>query len=98
MTTGIVTRRIAIATAGAALAAMGALTACSPTTEKEAPSSTTTPTSAAPTSAAPSETTTSLTPTEKAVGPGITNSFSPSVRVNPPGAVCQQLVNGVCVR
>ncbi|MFM9034219.1 MAG: hypothetical protein ACKOQ4_08025 [Mycobacterium sp.] len=92
MTSGLLPRRIAIAAAGTALAAMGALTACSPTTEKEAPTSTTTVTSA------PSATSSSLTPSEKAVGPGITNSFSPSVRAGQPGAVCQQLVNGVCVR
>ena len=40
----------------------------------------------------------SLTPTEKAVGPGANDSFSPTVNPVPPGAVCKQIVNGVCVR
>ena len=96
MTSGLFTRRIAVAAAGAALAAMAALTACSPTTEKEAPSSSTTPAPSA--TSAPASTSTNLTPSEKAVGPGMTNSFSPTVTARQPGAVCQQLVNGVCVR
>jgi hypothetical protein len=37
------------------------------------------------------------TPTEKAVGPA-GPSFSPTVNPGQPGAVCAQIVNGVCVR
>ena len=81
--------RIAIFAGGAAIVAMGSLTACSPSTEKDAP--TTTPTS--PTSSAPA-----ATPTEKAVGPGGNNSFSPTINPVPPGAVCREVINGVCVR
>lgn len=85
------TRRIVLG-GGAALVVIGALTGCSPTTEKEAPTtrSATTPPSS---SRAPS-----VTPTEKAVGPGNTNSFSPGVDPNPPGAICKSIVNGVCQR
>lgn len=80
--------------AGAALVAMGSLTSCSPTTEKEAPSTTSTPTSTPATSA----TTPSASPTEKAVGPGTGGSFSPTINPTPPGAVCKEVVNGVCIR
>ncbi|MGI9123448.1 MAG: hypothetical protein ACR2JM_01660 [Mycobacterium sp.] len=85
-----VTGRIAAVAGGAAILAMGVLSGCSPTTEKDAPSST----SVTPSSSAPAPT---ATPTEKALGPG-DNSFSPSVNPVPPGAVCKQIVNGVCVR
>jgi hypothetical protein len=75
----------------AALVTIGALAACSPTTEKEAPatSSTTAPSG----SSAPA-----VSPTEKAVSPTGGNSFSPSVNPTGPGAVCKDIVNGVCVR
>lgn len=76
--------------AGAALLVVGAVTGCTPTTEKDAPatSSTAPPTTG---SSAPA-----VTPTEKAVGGG--NSFSPSVNPTGPDAVCKEIVNGVCVR
>lgn len=90
-------RRIAIVAAGAALAGMGSLTACSTTAEKEkeAPATSSTMTTSAPaaTTSAPA-----ASPTEKAAGPGGNNSFSPTVNPQPPGAVCKQLVNGVCIR
>ena len=87
-------RPIALFAAGAAVTAM-ALTGCS-TKEKEAPSTTTTPsTSQAPST---SESPVAISPTEKAVGPGGNNSFSPTINPTPPGAVCTQIVNGVCVR
>jgi hypothetical protein len=81
-------RRMAMVVGGTALVAIGTLTACSPTTEKEAPSTTSATTSS---SASPS-------PTEKALTPGGNNSFSPSVNPVPPGAVCTKIENGVCVR
>jgi hypothetical protein len=86
MTSAGLTRSLLIG-AGAALVAVGAITGCSPTTEKDAPatSSTTTPSSSP-----------AVSPTEKAVGGG--NSFSPSVNPTGPGAVCKEIVNGVCVR
>lgn len=84
------TRRIVLG-GGAALLAIGTLAGCSPTTEKDAPatSSTATPSS----SSAPA-----VTPTEKAVGAGDGNSFSPSVNPTGPGSVCKSIVNGVCQR
>ncbi len=83
------TRRIVLG-GGAALLAVGALAGCSPTTEKDAPA---TPTVTPSSSNAPA-----VTPTEKALGPGGNNSFSPSVDPIPPGAVCKSIVNGVCQR
>ncbi|MGY4709057.1 hypothetical protein ACXDF8_05740 [Mycolicibacterium sp. CBM1] len=89
MTSGRLTRQIALFAGGAAIVGMGALTACSPNNEKEAPSTTTTPSSSA---------TPSASPTEKAVGPGGPNSFSPTVNPAPPGAVCKEIVGNNCVR
>jgi hypothetical protein len=66
---------------------MGALTACSPN-EKEAPKTTTTTPS--PSVVPP--------PTDKAVGPGGPNSFSPTVNPAPPGTVCKEIVGSTCVR
>lgn len=90
MSTVPLSRRIAIVAGGAALVAMSALTACSTTKEKEAPSTTTTP-PASTSAATPS-------PTEKAMLPGGDQSFSPTVNPMPPGAVCKEVVNGVCMR
>lgn len=81
------TRRIVLA-GSAALVAIGALAGCSSTSEKEAPTTTSTPAS----SSAPA-----VTPSEKAAGGG-GNSFSPSVNPTAPGAVCKEIVNGVCKR
>lgn len=89
MSSGRLTSRIAIFAGGAAIIAMGTLTSCSSDTEKESP--TTTPST--PTSSAPSP-----TPTEKAVGPDYDNSFTPSINPIPPGSVCKEVHNGVCVR
>jgi len=73
---------------------MGALTACSPTTEKDAPAtSSTSPAAPASSSSAPA-----VSPTEKAVGPGGDNSFSPTVDPTGPGSVCKQVIDGVCTR
>ena len=93
MTSGRISRQIALLAGGAAIIGMSTLTACS-TKEKEAPAPTSTPsTSQAPaTSQAPM-----VTPTEKAVGPA-GPSFSPTVNPVPPGAVCNKIVNGVCSR
>ena len=83
------TGRIAIFAGGAAIIAMGTLTSCSSGTEKEAPS--TTP--SAPTSSAPS-----ATPTEKRASPDYEGSFTPPINPTPPGSVCKEVHNGVCVR
>jgi len=91
MTSGRITRQIALLAGGAAIIGMGALTACSPK-EKEAPATSTPSTSAPATSAAPAG-----TPSEKAIG-GAGPSFSPTVNPAPPGAVCNKIVNGVCSR
>lgn len=86
MSAGRLSRQIALFAGGLAIVGMGALTACS-SNAKEAPSTTTTPSS----SVAPS-------PTEKAVGPGGPNSFTPTVNPAPPGAVCKEVVGNTCVR
>lgn len=88
MSTDRLSRRIAIAAGGAALVVMGTLTACSPTKEKEAPSTTSTP--------APSSSSSTPSPTEKAMMPG-GPSFTPTVNAGQPGAVCAKVVNGLCV-
>lgn len=79
------TRQIALFAGAAAIVGMGTLSACS-TKEKEAPSTSTTPSSA------------SVSPTEKAVGPGGANSFSPTVNPAPPGPVCKEIVGNNCIR
>lgn len=73
----------------AAVVAMGALSAgCTTDTKDEPATVTPSPTSSAPV----------VSPTEKAVGPGGGNSFSPTINPTPPGAVCRDIVNGVCIR
>lgn len=80
------TRRIALVTGAAAVVGMGALGSCS--TEKEKPAEPSKP----PGSSAPATPTNAPAPTEKAVGPGATNSFSPSVKA--PGAPSLRPVPG----
>lgn len=87
MSSGRLTRQIALFAGGAAIVGMGALTACS-SNAKDAPSSTTTTPSS---TVVPS-------PTEKAVSPGGANSFSPTVNPAPPGTVCKQIVGNECIR
>ncbi len=87
MSSGRLTRQIALFAGGVAIVGMGALTACS-SNEKEAPSTTTTTPSS---TVAPS-------PTEKAVSPGGPNSFTPSVNPAPPGPVCKQVIGNECIR
>ena len=85
------TRKFALTAAAAAIVGMGALSACS-SDSKENPAETTAPTQssapASPSSNAPS-------PTEKAVGPGGSNSFSPTVKARPaPTALPGNVVTG----
>lgn len=94
MSSGRLTGRIAIFAGGAAIVAMGTLTSCSSGTEKEAPSST----PPAPASSTPTTSAASPTPTEKRAGPDYDASFTPSINPIPPGAVCKEIHNGVCVR
>ena len=89
MKSGRLTRQIALVAGGAAIVGMGALTAGCGSNAKESPTTTTTPTS----SSAPAP-----SPTEKAVGPGGNNSFSPTINPAPPGAVCKEVVGNNCVR
>lgn len=84
MTRRILTR--GVVTVAMLTAVGGAAIGCSP--REEPATETSTPASSAPV----------LTPTDKAVGPGATNSFSPTVNPVPPGASCQRIENGVCVR
>ncbi|MCE9515057.1 MAG: hypothetical protein NTY24_15255 [Mycobacterium sp.] len=86
-------RRFALVAGGASLVVMGTLTAgCSTSTKEE-------PTTTAPATTAPSASSAApVSPTEKAVGPGGENSFSPTINPTPPGASCKTIVNGVCQR
>lgn len=88
------TRSLLLGT-GAALLALGALMGCTPTTEKDAPATSTPTTPTTQTTPTTGSTAPAVTPTEKAVGG---NSFSPSVNPTGPGAICKEVVNGVCVR
>lgn len=79
------TRRLALAAGAAAIVGMGTLTACSSAT-KEKPAETTAPASAS--SNAPK-------PTEKKVGSGGNNSFSPTVKAPPaPTALPGNVITG----
>ena len=89
MTSRRLASRLALIAGGGALVAMGALTAGCGSSTKEEPTTTTPP---------PATSSAALRPSEKAVGPGGNNSFSPSVNPKPPGAVCRDIVNGVCAR
>jgi hypothetical protein len=83
------TRQIALAAGAAALVGMGALTACS-TDTKEKPTET-----KSPSSSAPATPTNAPSPTEKAVGPGGNNSFSPTVKARPaPTALPGNVITG----
>jgi len=83
------TRQIALAVGAAALVGMGALTACS-TDTKEKPTET-----KSPSSSAPATPTNAPSPTEKAVGPGGNNSFSPTVKARPaPTALPGNVITG----
>ena len=79
------TRQFALAAGAVAIVGMGALSACS-TETKEKPAETPPTQSSAP--AKPS-------PTEKAVGPGGNNSFSPTIKARPaPTALPGNVVTG----
>ncbi len=81
------TRRVALAAGAAAIVGMGALSACS-TDTKEKPTETKAPAE----SSAPAN---SPVPTEKKVGPGGNNSFSPTVTARPaPTALPGNVVTG----
>ena len=92
MRTGSLTRHFGLLAGGVAVVTMGALTAGCGTSAKEEPK-TTQPSTTAPSPSAPT-----VIPSEKAVGPGGTNSFSPSINPQPPGPVCKDVVNGICIR
>lgn len=101
MRAGRSAHRMAIAAAGTAVAALGVLTACSSTTEKEAPatgSTTSTPMSAPTSAPASGSTAPAVTATEKVISPGGGNSFSQTVDPTQPASVCKEIVGGVCVR
>ena len=87
MSTGRVTRQIALLAGGVALAGMATLSGCGSNKTPETPS--TTPASQSQ-SATP-------TPTDKAASNG-PNSFTPAVPAAPPGPVCQQVAGNNCVR
>jgi len=87
MWSGRLTRRIALAAGAVAIVGMGALSACS-TDTKEKPTETQAPTE----SSAPAN---SPVPTEKKVGPGGNNSFSPTVTARPaPTALPGNVITG----
>jgi hypothetical protein len=79
-------RRIVVVSSGAALIALGALTAGCGTGGKQAPSSTTTPTTTVTTSAPPTTSAPAApapTPTEKQISPTGGNLFTPTVLAPP---------------
>lgn len=81
------TRRVALAAGAAAIVGMGALSACSSDT-KEKPAETKAPTESSAPANAPM-------PTEKKVGPGGNNSFSPTVTARPaPTALPGNVITG----
>jgi hypothetical protein len=84
------TRKLALAAGGVAIVGMGALSACSTETKDkptEAPSS--------PSSSAPASPSNTPSPTEKSVGPGGNNSFSPTVKARPaPTALPGNVITG----
>lgn len=85
MTSGRLTRQIALVAGGLAIVGMGTLTACGKSKEKAPESTTPTTTTSAP---APS-------PTEKAVSPGGPNSFTPTVKAPPaPTALPGNVITG----
>lgn len=82
-----VTRRIALVAGATALVGMGALTACGSDT-KDKPAETKSPSSSQSSAPAPE-------PTEKKVGPGGNNSFSPTVTARPaPTALPGNVITG----
>ncbi len=89
MTSGRLTRQLALLASGVAVVGMATLSACGSKQTPETPSSTTPPSQ--------SESVTP-TPTEKAAGPNGPNSFSPTVKAIPPNAVCQQVHGNDCYR
>lgn len=89
MKTKRLTTKVSMVAGAAAVVAMGALTAGCGSSAKDEPSTTPPATSSKPQMIAPSE---------KAVGPGGDNSFSPTINPKPPGAVCKDVVNGICIR
>lgn len=84
------TRQIALAAGATAIVGMGALTACSSDT-KDKPSETKSPTE----SSAPQTSGNAPQPTEKKVGPGGNNSFSPTVKATKaPNALPGNVITG----
>ncbi len=85
-------RQLALASGAAAIIGMGALTACSSAT-KEKPAETTGPSKESSAPASPSSN--APQPTEKKVGAGSNNSFSPTVKAPPaPTALPGNVVTG----
>ncbi len=82
--------RTALGACAAALVIANATGCSSTSTTEKTPTTATTPASA---TSAPA-----VSPTEKAVGPSGDNSFSPTINPTPPGAVCKEVVGGVCIR
>ncbi len=79
------TRQFALLAGAAAIVGMGTLSACSSTKEKPTETKSPSATSSAPAPA----------PTEKAVGPGGANSFSPTVKARPaPTALPGNVITG----
>ena len=98
MNSSSLTRRLALVAGGASLVVMGTLTAGCSTSTKEEPTTTKPATSESATTAPSASSEAPMSPTEKAVGPGGNNSFSPTINPTPPGASCKTIVNGVCQR
>lgn len=93
-----VTRHLALIAGGAAIAGTAMLSACSSTKSPEAPS-TPPPSQSESVTPSPSGSTPAPipSPTEKAAGSG-PNSFTPTIKANPPGAVCVEVRGNNCLR
>ena len=91
MKTEHMVRRVALVAGGGAVVAMAMLSAGCGTSTKEEPS--TTPSSTTSPSSSPP-----VSPTEKVVTPGGDQSFSPTIKPHNPGAICEKVVGGTCVR
>lgn len=98
MSSGRVTRPLALLAGGAAIAGMATLSACGSDKSPETPS-TPAPSQSESVTPSPSGSPTApvLSPTEKAAGSG-PNSFSPTINPAPPGAVCREVRGNVCLR
>jgi hypothetical protein len=98
MSSGRLTRPLALLAGGAAIAGMATLSACGSTKSPEAPSTPPSQSESVTPSPSGSMPMPMPSPTEKAAGSNGPNSFSPTINPVPPGAVCKEVRGNVCIR